>query len=104
MATTIPVQITQQGLLIPRAVIQEWVEQGIQVVRDEQSIIIRPKPARTDVRKQVRQVLRATGMLYEPHWEMPSPVSAEERADLAKRLAQGRPLSEIVIEDRQDRV
>jgi hypothetical protein len=104
MATTIPVQITQQGLLIPRAVIQEWVEQGIQAVKDEQSIIIRPKPAHTDARRRVRQVLRAADMLYEPHWETPSPVSVEERADLARRLAQGRPLSEIIIEDRQDRV
>jgi hypothetical protein len=69
----------------------------------EQSIVIRPRPAPADTRAQVRQVLRAAGMLYELHWETPAPVSAEERADLAKRLAQGRPLSEIVIQDRQDR-
>lgn len=103
MTTSIAVEMTPKGLLIPRAVIQEWIEQGVQVVKDEQSIVIRPKPASADTRAQVRQVLREAGMLYEPRWETPPPVSAEERADLAKRLAQGRPLSEIVIQDRQDR-
>jgi hypothetical protein len=30
-------------------------------------------------------------------------VSSEERARLAKKLSHGKPLSEIIIEDREDR-
>ena len=55
----------------------------------------------TDKRTQVRQIL--AGMLYYPNWEMPPPVSSEERARLAKKLAQGQPLSEMIITEREDR-
>lgn len=66
--------------------------------------MIHPKSTRADTRAQVRQVLRTAGLLYEPDWETPPPVSPEERARLAQKLGQGRPLSEIIIEEREDRV
>jgi len=74
MATTIAVQITPQGVLIPRAAVQEWIE------------------------------LEESGLLVKPHWEpVTPPVSPEERAELAKKLSVGRPLSEVVIEEREER-
>ena len=54
----------------------------------------------TDKRTQVRQIL--AGMLYHPNWEMPPHVSPEKRAQLAKKLAQGQTLSEIIITERED--
>jgi hypothetical protein len=45
----------------------------------------------------VHEVLEAAGMLYEPDWEEPAPVSPEERARLARRLGQAGPLSEMII-------
>jgi PHD/YefM family antitoxin component YafN of YafNO toxin-antitoxin module len=63
----------------------------------------RSKPAPTGVRIEVRSILRAAGMLYEPGWEMPPAVSSQKRARLAQKLAQGRPLSEVIIEEREDR-
>ena len=103
MATNIAVQMTPQGLLIPRAALGDWYTQELEAMWGKREIVIRAKPTPADERSQVRQVLRAAGMLYEPHWETPPPVSPEERARLAKKLAQGQPLSEIIIEDREDR-
>jgi hypothetical protein len=99
----IAVQMTPRGLLIPRAALADWETEALEIVRDNQAIVIRPKPSPVDMRTQVRQVLREAGMLYEPDWETPPPVSPEERARLAQELAQGQPLSEIIIADRRDR-
>lgn len=104
MNTTITVQMTAQGLLIPRTALGDWEREELEAVREKQAIIIRPKPTSGDTRAQVRQALRRAGMLYEPDWETPPPVPSEERARLAKKLSQGQPLSEIIIADREDRV
>lgn len=101
MGRTIEVQVTQQGMLIPRDALGDWDE--VEVVRGNQVIVIRPKATAADMRSQVRHILREAGMLYEPDWETPPPVAQEERARLAKKLAQGQPLSEIIIADREDR-
>jgi hypothetical protein len=104
MATTIAVQITPQGVLIPRAAIQEWIEQGIEVIKDEQRIIIQPRPAPRTKRERVLRILEESGLLVKPQWEPTSPpVSSTELAELAKKFSVGRPLSEIVIEEREER-
>ncbi len=87
-------------MLIPRAALGDWNTKELEALREKQGIVIRPKPTHADTRTQVRQILRAAGMLYKPDWEMPSPVSPQERARLAKKLAQSRTLSEIIVEDR----
>ncbi len=104
MKTTIAVRMTAKGLLIPRTALGDWEKEELEAVREKQAIIIRPKPTSGDTRAQVRQVLRRAGMLYEPDWETPPPVSTKERARLAKKLAQGQPLSKLIIADREDRV
>lgn len=101
---TIAVRMTSQGLLIPSAALGDWKGDELEAVREREAIIIRPKSTATDMRAQVRQVLRTAGMLYEPDWETPPSVSPEERVRLAKKLAQGQPLSEVIIADREDRV
>jgi len=103
MATTIAIQVTPQGVLIPRDALGDWYAKELEAVWEKHEIIIRPKTTPVDVRSRVRQALRAAGMLYEPRWETPPPVSPEERARLAKKLAQGQPLSEIIIAEREDR-
>ena len=78
--------------------------QELEVVKEESAIIIRPKPAAKGIRTQVRQMLRETGALYEPGWKTPPLVTLAEREQLAQKAAQGQPLSEIIIKERQDRV
>jgi hypothetical protein len=104
MTRTITAQMTPQGLLIPRAALGDWGLGALEVIQEQHAIIIRPKPAAIDTRDQVQQILEAAGLLYQPAWEMPPPISLEERANLARKLAQGRPLSEVIIAEREDRV
>lgn len=47
---------------------------------------------------------REAGLLYEPDWEQPPPVSPQERAYLAQKLTADQLLSETIIADREDRV
>jgi hypothetical protein len=100
---TITVQITRQGLLIPRKDLGDLGAEELEAVREKGTIIIRPKAATANERTRVRQALRAAGMLYEPEWASPPPVSPQERTRLARKLGQSGPLSEAVIADREDR-
>ncbi len=104
MATPLAVQTTAQGILIPRAAFQDWGE--IEVLQEKDRIVIQPKPpAPVQEREAITQALREAGLLDEPKVAPDLPlISDEKRAELAKKLSVGRPLSEIIIEDREDRV
>jgi hypothetical protein len=99
--TATVVQMTPQGILIPRAAFQDWGE--VEVVQEKQRIVIRPKSLTpTQERELVIQALRQDGLLVEITGEpLSQPVTPEERAALSKKLSIGRPLSEIVIEERR---
>lgn len=103
MTIKITAQMTPQGLLIPKAALANWSEDELEVVQEQEAIIIRPKGTSSNLRHQVRQILGAAGLLYQPDWETPPDLSAEERARLAKKLGEGQPLSEMIISDRDDR-
>ncbi|MBN1316480.1 MAG: hypothetical protein JXA42_13475 [Anaerolineales bacterium] len=103
METTVTIEITRKGLLIPRKALGDLCAEELEAVREERTIVIRPKSETDDERTRVRQVLRSAGMLYEPEWEPSTSVSAEERAHLAQKLGQSSPLSEVIISDREDR-
>jgi len=104
MSISVATQMTPQGLLIPRDAILEWMEQGIEVVKEKNRIVIRPKTEPATERERVLQILKDSGLLVKPQWEptLP-PVSPAERAELAKKFSVGRPLSEIIIEEREER-
>jgi hypothetical protein len=76
----------------------------LEAVQVGDEIVVCPKRASTEERNQVRRVLQAAGLLYEPAWETPSPVPAGERVRLAEKLARSDPLSESIIADRDDRI
>ena len=101
MAATTVAQMTPQGLLIPRAAFQDWGE--IEVVQEKQRIVVQPKSLTPSQERELAiEALRQDGLLVEMVAEPISPpVTPEERAQLAKKLSVGRPLSEIVIEERR---
>ena len=101
MTTTLAVQMTPQGLLIPRAAFQDWGE--VEVLQEKRRIIVQPQTLPpTQERELVIRALRQDGLLVEMAGEpLSPPVTPEERAELAKKLSAGRPLSEIVIEERR---
>jgi virulence-associated protein VagC len=104
MERTISVQVTDKGILIPDEALGELELVELEIVREEGQIVIRPKRQPVDERDQVEQALRSAGLLYEPDWEVPPPVSLKERAHLAQKLASEPPLSEVILADREDRV
>jgi len=104
MATSITLRVTSQDLLIPPNLVHEWLDQDIQIIKDQQRIIIQRQPTPQAERERVLQVLEASGLLAKPQWEPTSPpVSSDELEELAEKFSVGRPLSEIVIEERKER-
>ncbi len=76
-------------------------------LREQQTVYLQLLPTQpTNEAEEVIQLLVAAGLLTPPsgHSEV-DPVSEEERRELAETLgkAPGKPLSEIVIEDRGER-
>lgn len=106
METTITTQMTPQGLLVPRAALGEWLERGVEAVREKEWIIIRPKAVALEERDLALRILDEAGLLLPPE-PLPTShiiISTEKRAELGRKFSQGRPLSQIIIEDREDRV
>jgi len=103
VGTPVSIQMTRKELLIPRDALGNLATKDVEAVRVGDAIIVRPKRASDDERDQVRHVLQAAGLLYEPAWETPPPVPPDERARLAEKLGQAGPLSEAIIADRGDR-
>jgi virulence-associated protein VagC len=104
MEQTITVQVTDQGILIPDDLLGDLDAVELEIVREKGQIVIRPKQKPADERDRVDRVLRAAGLLYEPDWELPPPVPPEERARLAQKLASDPPLSQEILDGREDRV
>jgi hypothetical protein len=77
----------------------------LEVIKEEQRIIIQPKPAPPlTEREWVLQILEKEGLIV-PSEPLPpdhEPVSPEEQMELARKFSVGRPLSELIIEERQD--
>ena len=104
MGKTIRVTVTDRGILIPDEALDGLDRDELEAVREGDRIVIQPKSQPIDERARVAQVLRDAGLLYEPDWEQPPPVSERERARLARKLASSPPLSEVIIAEREDRV
>lgn len=106
MTTVIESKVTSQGVLIPRPLFADWGEvEEVEIEQHSDAIIIRPKPAPAQqLRAEIVREMQAAGLVEKLPWTEHPPVPPEERARLAKKLSRGKSLSEIVIEDRADRV
>lgn len=54
------------------------------------------------VRDQIVREMKADGLVETLPWPQPSTVSSAERARLAEKLSHGRPLSEVIVEEREE--
>ena len=74
----------------------------VEIEQRSDAIIIKPKTKRaSQLRAQILRKMKAAGLIEDLSWEQPPVVSPKERARLAKQLSHGQPLSEIIIEDRE---
>ena len=99
------VKVTSQGVLVPRPLIQAWGDiDEVEIEQRPGAIVIKPKErSSAKLRERMLQEMKAAGLINELRGTPPPRVSAKERARLAKVLSRGKPLSEIIIEDREDR-
>jgi hypothetical protein len=104
MAQTI--QVTSEGVLIPRSLIETWGDiQEVEVEQYPGAIVIKPIDSHSrQSYDQIVSQMKASGLVEDLPWPQPPPVSPEERATLAEKLSRGKPLSQIILEDREDRV
>jgi hypothetical protein len=68
----------------------------------DQAPVVKPKADLGPLHDRIVDEMKAAGLIEELPWVAPTEVSAEVRACLAERLSHGRPLSELIIEDRVD--
>jgi hypothetical protein len=99
------IKVTSQGVLVPRPLLQAWGDiKEVEVEQLADAIIIKPKEKVEAVRHgQVIARMKAAGLIDELLWTPSRGISAQERAELAHALGKGKPLSEIIIQDREDR-
>jgi hypothetical protein len=103
MTTTITTQMVPQGLLVPRSALGEWLERGVDVVKEKEQIVIRPRPVMLDEREEAIRILEEAGLLVKPDWEPAvPPVSDAELEELARKFSVGQPLSQAIMEERAE--
>jgi len=87
---------------VPRPLITAWGDvEEVEIEQRANAIIVKPKTNRSrQLHAQIVSEMQAAGLIEDLPWAQPQVVSSEERARLAKKLSYGKPLSEIIIEDR----
>lgn len=105
MTKVIAAKVTSEGVLVPRPLITAWGDiQEVEIEQHPHAIVIKPKANRaSQLHAQIVSDMKAEGLIEDLPWKQPPVVSSEERARLAKKLSHGKPLSEIIIEDRGNR-
>jgi hypothetical protein len=101
--TKIAVKVTRQGVLVPRPLIQAWGDvEEVEIEQRANALIITPKESgENQVQARIVGEMKTAGLVEELPWAKPRTVPPEERARLAEKLGRGKPLSEIIIEDRE---
>jgi hypothetical protein len=105
MTKVVAAKVTPQGVLVPRLLITDWGDvQEVEIQQHADAIVIKPKAHHArQLHAQIVSGMKSAGLIEDLPWAQPPVVSSEERARLAKKLSQGKPLSEIIIEDREER-
>ena len=104
MTRIVAAKVTPQGVLVPHPLIATWGDvKEVEIEQHPKVIIIKPKARHTSqLRAQIMSEMKAAGLIEDLAWAQPPEISPQERARLAKKLSHGKPLSEIIIEDRQE--
>lgn len=102
--TVIVAKVTARGVLVPHSIISGWGNvREVEIEKRADTVVIRPKASDTDAwRVQMIDKMKAVGLIEELPWPQLPAVSPEARAQLAAKLSQGRPLSELIMEEREE--
>ena len=103
--TSVDMKVTSRGVLVPRPLLAAWGDvEEVEIEQREDAIIIKPKEYQgASVGEQIVRQMKADGLVETLPWKQPPTVSPEKRAELAEKLSRGKPLSEVIIEGREER-
>jgi hypothetical protein len=77
--------------------------QEVEIEQRPDAVIIKPKTTSVGgLRDLVISEMKAAGLVEELPWTQLPQVSARDRAHLAEKLSHGSPLSDVIIEDREE--
>lgn len=104
MTTSTDAKVTAQGVLVPRPLLAAWGDiEEVEIEQRSDAIIIKPKAGQAaQLRDQIVREMKADGLVETLPWAQPPMVSPEERIRLAEKLSHGKPLSEVIIEEREE--
>jgi hypothetical protein len=101
----ITVKVTPEGIMVSHPLIDAWgdaPELEIEQVAD--ALVIKPKAKDVNqAEDRIVDEMKAAGLVEALPWAQPPVVPLEERARLAEKLGRGRPLSELVLAERDER-
>jgi len=102
--TVVAAKVTPRGVLVPRALIAAWGDvQEVEIEKHADTVVIRPRPVKAvPWHAQVVARMKAAGLVEDLPWPQPPSGSPEERARLAEKLSHGKPLSKLIMEDREE--
>jgi hypothetical protein len=106
MGRVVDVKITDEGVLIPHPLLEAWGDiQEVEIEQRADALVVKPKAESSRrLHNRIVDEMKAAGLIEELPWTRPPAMSTEARANLADKLSQGRPLSELILEDREERV
>lgn len=102
--TIVAAKVTRRGVPVSRELIAALGNvQEVQIESRPDAVVITRKATQDDVwRAEVLDKMKAAGLVEDLPWPHPEPVSPETRIHMAEMLSRGKPLSEIVMEDREE--
>ncbi len=102
--TIIAAKVTPRGVLVPRKLIAALGDvQEVRIEGRPDAVVITRKAEHDDAwRSDIIHKMKAAGLIEDLPWPEPPVVSPEARARLAEKLSHGKPLSELIIEDREE--
>ena len=104
MGRVVDVKITDEGVLIPHPLLEDWGDvEEVEIEQRADALVVKPKADSSSLHNRIVNEMKAAGLIEELPWTPPLAVSAEARARLTEKLSQGQPLSELILEDREDR-
>ena len=103
--TSTVMKVTSQGVLVPTTMLAAWGDvDEVEIEQREDAIIIKPKESQGgSAGDRIVREMKADGLVETLPWNRPPAVSPERRAELAEKLSSGKPLSEVIIEGREER-
>ena len=102
--TIIAAKVSARGVLVPHEIIVALgnVEE-VQIEGRPNAVIITRKTKHPDARRvDLIQRMKAAGLVEDLSWPEPPAVSPRARTRLAEELSHGKPLSELIMEDREE--